>query len=269
MTGVYWISLQKKTMTYRLLTILLTLACLSCKQSNTNSNSKSAALLEAPQDPVTIIPISHASLILEAGNQVIYVDPTGGANAYLGQKRPTVVFITDIHGDHMNKSTLEELQLGNIPLVAPPAVLEKLPSTIAKNTFEAKNNFDYVLEDGLSFSTIPMYNLREEALKFHPKGRGNGYILNLQGQRIYISGDTEDIPEMRALKNIDKAFICMNLPYTMTVDSAADAVTEFIPKQVYPYHYRGQGGLSDVSKFKAIVNEENSSIEVVQLDWYK
>jgi len=114
-----------------------------------------------------------------------------------------------------------------------------------------------------------MYNLREEALKFHPKGRGNGYVLNIQGQRIYISGDTEDIPEMRALKDIDKAFICMNLPYTMPVDRAADAVIEFKPKQVYPYHYRGQGGLSDVNKFKAVVNEGDSSIEVVQLDWYK
>ena len=256
-------------MTYRLLTILFTVACLSCKQSNSNSTSESTGHREAPQDPVTIIPISHASLILDAGDQVIYVDPTGGANAYLGQKRPTAVFITDIHGDHMNKITLEELQLNDIPLIAPPAVLEKLPSTISKNTFEAKNNFEYELENGLSFSTVPMYNLREEALKFHPKGRGNGYVLNIQGQRIYISGDTEDIPEMRALKDIDKAFICMNLPYTMPVDRAADAVIEFKPKQVYPYHYRGQGGLSDVNKFKAVVNEGDSSIEVVQLDWYK
>ncbi|WP_115461869.1 MBL fold metallo-hydrolase [Winogradskyella aurantiaca] len=255
-------------MTFRLLSIFLTIICLSCKQSNSNSNSESASLVKVPQDPISIIPISHASLILEAGDNVIYVDPTGGANAYVGHKRPTAVFITDIHGDHMNKKTLEELQLNNIPIIAPPAVIEKLPSTIAKNTFEAKNNFDYILKDGLSFSTIPMYNLREEALKFHPKGRGNGYILNLKGQRIYISGDTEDIPEMRTLKDIDKAFICMNLPYTMTVEKAADAVIDFKPKQVYPYHYRGQGGLSDIGKFRAIVNEGNSDIEVVQLEWY-
>ena len=113
-----------------------------------------------------------------------------------------------------------------------------------------------------------MYNLREEALKFHSKGRGNGYIITLGEERLYFSGDTEDIPEMRALKNIDKAFVCMNLPYTMTVASAASAVLEFKPKQIYPYHYRGTEGLSDVSQFKEIVNAGDDTIEVVQLDWY-
>ena len=113
-----------------------------------------------------------------------------------------------------------------------------------------------------------MYNLREEALKFHQKGRGNGYVLTLGEERVYISGDTEDIPEMRQLKNIDKAFVCMNLPYTMTVESAASAVLDFKPKQVYPYHYRGTEGLSDVNKFKSIVNTGNAEIDVVQLNWY-
>ena len=113
-----------------------------------------------------------------------------------------------------------------------------------------------------------MYNLREEALKFHPKGRGNGYVLNMAGERVYISGDTEDIPEMRSLKDIDKAFVCMNLPYTMTVQSAADAVLEFKPETVYPYHYRGSDSISDVNLFKKIVNEGNDSIEVLLLEWY-
>ena len=113
-----------------------------------------------------------------------------------------------------------------------------------------------------------MYNLREEALKFHSKGRGNGYVFNIDNERIYFSGDTEDIPEMRNLNNIDKAFVCMNLPYTMTVESAASAVLEFKPKQVYPYHYKGTNGLSDVSKFKKLINNGNNEIEVVQLNWY-
>ena len=113
-----------------------------------------------------------------------------------------------------------------------------------------------------------MYNLREEALKFHAKGRGNGYVLTINDERIYISGDTEDIPEMRTLKNIDKAFVCMNLPWTMTVESAASAVLEFKPKQVYPYHYRNKEGMSDVNLFKNLVNKEDKSIEVILLDWY-
>ena len=130
------------------------------------------------------------------------------------------------------------------------------------------NNGDKKERYGITVEAIPMYNLREEASKFHEKGRGNGYVLNIDNQRLYFSGDTEDISEMRALKNIDKAFICMNLPYTMTPESAADAVLEFKPKQVYPYHYRGRPDVSDVTQFKELVNAENSNIEVIQLDWY-
>ena len=121
---------------------------------------------------------------------------------------------------------------------------------------------------GILVEAVPMYNLREDALNFHTKGRGNGYILNLGRQRVYISGDTEDIPEMRSLQHIDKAFICMNLPYTMPVDKAAEAVLEFQPKEVYPFHYRGRPEVSDVQKFKSLINAKNKDIKVVQLDWY-
>ncbi len=131
-----------------------------------------------------------------------------------------------------------------------------------------KNGQSYS-DDGILIEAIPMYNLREEALKFHEKGRGNGYILTIEDQRIYISGDTEDIPEMRNLKNIDKAFVCMNLPYTMTVESAAGAVLDFKPKTVYPYHYRGTNGLSDIAKFKSLIEAKNDEIEVKLLNWYK
>lgn len=256
-------------MTNKLLVFLILGVLFSCKESKSEQALVEEASTPLQSDPVKVIPINHGSLILEAGEQVIYVDPTGGAEAYKDQNKPTAIFITDIHGDHLSKSTLEALQVKNVPLIAPEAVLSKIPSTIASNTYKARNDFEYTLDSGLSFEVIPMYNLREEALKFHEKGRGNGYVLHLEGQRVYISGDTEDIPEMRSLTNIDKAFVCMNLPYTMTVESAADAVLDFKPKQVYPYHYRGQGGLSDVGKFKSLVNSGNSDIEVIQFNWYK
>lgn len=120
----------------------------------------------------------------------------------------------------------------------------------------------------IQITAIPMYNLREEALGFHEKGRGNGYVLQREGRRVYISGDTEDIPEMRALEEIDMALVCMNLPYTMTVESAADAVIEFQPAKVYPYHYRGRPEVSDVEKFATLVKKGSSAVEIVQLDWY-
>jgi L-ascorbate metabolism protein UlaG (beta-lactamase superfamily) len=122
---------------------------------------------------------------------------------------------------------------------------------------------------GIGIEALPMYNLPEEDPDSrHTKGRGNGYLLSIGDKTIYISGDTEDIDEMRALEDIDVAFVCMNLPYTMSVEQAADAVLEFQPEVVYPFHYRGPDGLSDVDKFKQIVEGENEDIEVRLRAWY-
>lgn len=219
-------------------------------------------------ESIKIHPINHATMVLEYDMEVIYVDAVGGAEAFKNQKQPTIVLVTDIHGDHLDVETLQGLDLTATTLVAPQAVADKLPENIAKHLI-ILNNGESQNVNGIIIEAIPMYNLREEALKFHQKGRGNGYVLTLGDERVYISGDTEDIPEMRQLKNIDKAFVCMNLPYTMTVESAADAVLEFQPKQVYPYHYRGTDGVSDVVKFKSIVNSSNADIEVIQLNWYE
>jgi len=173
-----------------------------------------------------------------------------------------------IHGDHYNINTLKDLDLNGTLIIAPQAVIDKFPEDFEPK-YKVLNNTKNTMFKDIKVEAIPMYNLREEALKFHAKGRGNGYVITLGNERIYISGDTEDIPEMRQLKDIDKAFVCMNLPYTMTVDSAASAVLDFKPKEVYPYHYRGTQGLSDVTKFKNIVNNKNPDIQVIQLDWYK
>ena len=122
---------------------------------------------------------------------------------------------------------------------------------------------------GVEVEAIPMYNLTSDRKKFHAPGRGNGYLITLAGARIYVSGDTEDIPGMRGLKQIDAAFVCMNLPYTMTEEQAASAVLDFKPKVVYPYHYRGADGvMSDPKKFKSMVQSKNMNIQVVVLNWY-
>lgn len=253
------------------ITLLSITSCKNIKKTENTINEEVAEAvetdMETSEESIKIIPISHATTVLEHNNKVMYIDPTGGLSAFKDQKKADLVFITDIHGDHMNIETLDSLDLAKAKIVVPQAVAEKLPANYTEqlviiNNGETKN------VDGISVEAIPMYNLREEALKFHSKGRGNGYILTLGEERVYFSGDTEDIPEMRNLKNIDKAFVCMNLPYTMPVTSAADAVLAFKPKSVYPYHYRGTEGLSDVSKFKEIVNTANPEIKVIQLDWY-
>ncbi|MBP1841070.1 MBL fold metallo-hydrolase [Formosa algae] len=214
-----------------------------------------------------ITPISHATFVMEIKDVVIYLDPTGGAEAFKGQKEPNLILITDIHGDHLNIETLEAVTKSATTIIAPQAVADKLTDALKKQT-QVISNGAHTTYKHIKIEAIPMYNLRPEALKFHAKGRGNGYLLNNNGERIYISGDTEDIPEMRHLKNIDIAFVCMNLPYTMPVKSAADAVLEFKPKEVIPYHYRGTDGLSDVDLFKSIVNTGDSKIKVTLLDWY-
>ncbi|MRH99744.1 MBL fold metallo-hydrolase [Kriegella sp. EG-1] len=216
---------------------------------------------------IKIIPIEHATAVLEWNNYTIYIDPVGGAKAFEGKKLPDLILITDIHGDHLSVETLEALNTSKAKIIVPKAVAEQLPKEFTPQ-LDILDNGQSKERYGINVEAIPMYNLRDEALKFHEKGRGNGYVLNIGDERIYFSGDTEDIPEMRALENIDKAFICMNLPYTMTEESAAEAVLAFKPKQVYPYHYRGNPNVSDVTKFKNLVNKGNSEIEVVQLDWY-
>lgn len=248
--------------------LVISASIFSCKKAEEQKNNNLIfEKTEVKKSDIKITPISHATAVLEFGETVIYIDPTGGAKAFEGFKTPNYIFITDIHGDHMNKKTLNELDLANTTIVTPDAVAKQLQAINAKEIIIINNGESKTINN-FSVEAIPMYNLREEALKFHSKGRGNGYVFNIENERIYFSGDTEDIPEMRNLNNIDKAFVCMNLPYTMTIESAASAVLEFKPKQVYPYHYKGTNGLSDVSKFKKLINNGNNEIEVVQLNWY-
>ena len=261
---------MKNTISLLILTLLIFSSCKN--ESKNNSETAITAEVNTAVQPemkssLKITPISHATMVLEHEDTVIYTDPVGGSEAFKAQKKPTIVLITDIHGDHLSAETLENLDLSNAVVVMPKAVSEKLPELNALERIVLDNGKTTTVNKH-TIEAIPMYNLREEALKFHAKGRGNGYVITLGEERIYISGDTEDIPEMRALKNIDKAFVCMNLPYTMPIESAASAVLEFKPKQVYPYHFRGTEGFSDVTLFKTIVNNGNKDIEVIQLNWY-
>jgi len=217
--------------------------------------------------PLTIQPLVHASLVLSLPNLTIYADPTGGAPNYTGVEPPDIILITDIHGDHMDPKTIAAVRTAGTVLVVPKAVADKLPDSL-KGRLVILANGEHVTQSGITIHAIPMYNLPESPTAMHTKGRGNGYVLGIGGKNIYLSGDTQGIPEMRALRNIDIAFVCMNLPYTMDVDEAADAVLAFKPHIVYPYHYRGQGGLSDVNAFKTKVEAGDKNIEVRLRNWY-
>ncbi len=263
-----------------LITILGLFLCISaCKEEKkpgpeidsepaySQEDTPTPTLLEKKTDSIRIIPIEHATAVIQWKDIIIYIDPVGGAKSFKDQEPADLILITDIHGDHFSLETLEELNTSDAKIMMPAAVAEQMPDQFTPQ-IDVLNNGDTKTRYGIKVEAIPMYNLRSDALHFHQRGRGNGYVLEMDGRRLYFSGDTEDIPEMRALKDIDMAFICMNLPYTMPVKAAASAVLEFKPKTVYPYHYRGRPEVSDVGKFRELITQGDTGIKVVQLDWY-
>jgi L-ascorbate metabolism protein UlaG (beta-lactamase superfamily) len=197
----------------------------------------------------------------------LYIDPVGDASAYSALPRPNIILVTHEHGDHFSTSTLEALVGSSTILITNPSVADKLPENLKQNLVVMKNGDTHTIGP-LTIEAVPAYNTRPEAQNFHPQGRGNGYVLESHGTRVYIAGDTEGTPEMRALKDIDIAFVPMNLPYTMSVEDAAQAVLAFKPKQVYPYHYDGQAGLSDIEQFKSLVQASDPNIQVLLSNWY-
>jgi len=207
---------------------------------------------------VQITPIYHAAMLIQAGGKNIVVDPAKPADVS-NVPKADLILITDIHGDHMDPALIAQVSKSDTVIFAPPAVVKTV------TTAQPISNGESKMWNGWKIDAIPMYNIERGPAAgklYHDKGRGNGYVLTYGGKRFYISGDTEGTPEMAALKNIDVAFVCMNLPYTMPPDEAAEAVKKFHPKIVIPYHY----GQSDLNVFKKDL--DGTGIEVRLLDWY-
>lgn len=247
--------------------IFIAFIAVSCKKdSKENKETESYKT-----DHVELMPVSHASFGLTWKDKLFLVDPVGDAEVYKKFGKADYVLITDIHGDHFSAETLEKLGDG-FTIFAPEAVYKEMPESLRKST-KVISNGDFFSIKSFEITAIPMYNITRERMEYHPKGRGNGYLLDLDGYRIYVSGDTENISEMSELKDIDLALICMNLPYTMSVEQAVESVLQFEPKKVIPYHFRGKKDgetyFSDVKYFKKILNKQKPDIEVELLDWYK
>jgi L-ascorbate metabolism protein UlaG (beta-lactamase superfamily) len=215
---------------------------------------------------IAVHPIAHASFVMASPVGTIYCDPVGDPAAYSSFPKPDLILITHQHGDHYKPETLAAIVGENTQIIANPAVHGMLPGELKPKAVEIANGGSTSFKK-LAVDAIPAYNKTEGRLKFHPQGRDNGYVLSFDGFRVYISGDTEDIPEMRGLKNIDLAFVCMNLPFTMDAKAAASAVAEFRPKNVYPYHYRGrgEGGTQDPANFARLVGD---AAQVKMGGWY-
>jgi len=213
---------------------------------------------------IAVHPVAHASVVLDPPAGTIYIDPVGDAAQYADFPAPDLILVTHEHGDHYNADLLAAIK-GAATLITNPAVAAMLPEGLQANSGQLANGESVTWND-VTIYAIPAYTLTEERKNFHPMGRDNGYVLGLAGFTIYVSGDTEDIPDMRALTGIDLAFVCMNLPFTMPASAAADAVREFAPTYVYPYHYRGRDdGTQDPQEFATLVGDAS---EVKFGNWY-
>ena len=212
---------------------------------------------------ITVHPIHHASFVMQVPGLVIYNDPVGKASAYAHLPPPDLILLTHHHKDHYVPKTLAALVAEGTKILANPTVYDQLPKKL-KAMATSIGNGDSATFGSVKIEAVPAYNYTEGRTQYHPKGRDNGYVVNTDGRRIYIAGDTEDVPEMLALTDIDIAFLPMILPYTMDITQAAFAVGEFFPAHVYPYHY----GKSDIKKFDDLVKHGNGDPVVHFGPWY-
>ncbi len=209
---------------------------------------------------VIIHPHQHAAIIFEWNGLFIHVDPKSDVFSYSGQPRASLVLITHSHSDHFNTGTIDLVRSNSAPILCPQAVYNALTAaqkTVA--TVLANGNATNVL--GIDIAAVPAYD------SYHPLGTGNGYLLTIGGRRLYVAGDTGDVPELRGMTNIDVAFVPINLPYTMSLSNAVSAVREFKPKVVYPYHFSPSTPPTDVNAFKQQVGAD-LGIEVRLRKWY-
>lgn len=238
-----------------LLTGVLALGCSSATRS---AVERQVQTFQTAAGAVQITPIYHASVLLQAGGKNIYVDPVRPGN-FEGLPKADLILITHEHADHMDPATISSLSKADTQIMAPVAVVQTVTTASPITNGETKTWGAWSIE------AVPMYNLKRgpsAGTLYHPKGHGNGYVLTYGGKRFYFSGDTEGTPEMRALQSIDVAFVCMNLPFTMTPEEAADAVKAFHPRVVIPYHFR-QTNLTPFVK-----DLQGTGIEVRILEWY-
>jgi L-ascorbate metabolism protein UlaG (beta-lactamase superfamily) len=182
--------------------------------------------------------IGHGTLMLTFGGKIIHVDPFSRLADYAKLPKADMIIMTHEHQDHLDPAALSSIRTKDTVVVLTEKSAEKVSGGIIMK------NGDVQKQLGITVEAVPAYNLvhkRENGQPYHPKGQGNGYVLTFGDKRLYIAGDTENTPEMKALKNIDYAFLPMNLPYTMTPEMVADAVQAFKPKVLYPYHYGETG----------------------------
>jgi L-ascorbate metabolism protein UlaG (beta-lactamase superfamily) len=232
--------------------IVLLVVCLAIPVMAMDDFEKDVIATSAGELEVTFI--GHGTLMFVFGGKVIHIDPWSRLADYSKLPKGDLVLLTHHHGDHLDPTALKEIGKDNTIVVLTEICAEKVDGGIVMK------NGDLQSFMGIDVQSVPAYNLvhkRENGEFYHPKGEGNGYVLTFGDTRVYIAGDTENTPEMKALEGIDYAFLPMNLPYTMTPEMVAGAVNAFIPSVLYPYHY----GDTDLSELVELL-KDNKDIEI-------
>ncbi|MFH0821703.1 MAG: MBL fold metallo-hydrolase [Pseudomonadota bacterium] len=210
------------------------------------AGSQAGEIVKSPAGDLKADLVGHGSVMFEYGGKVIHVDPFGKMADYSKLPKADLILITHEHPDHLDADAVSKIRTDKTVVVGPETIGEKVKG------FTPIKNGDVKTEAGFKIEAVPAYNIvhkRENGQPFHPKGRGNGYVVTFGDIRVYIAGDTENIPEMKDLKDISLAFLPVNLPYTMTGQMAVDAVKMVKPKYVFPYHYdMAQSQLPDFMK---------------------
>jgi L-ascorbate metabolism protein UlaG (beta-lactamase superfamily) len=236
--------------------VLTVLASLVLVCTGTVAKAYPTEVIKTSGGDLTISIIGHASLMLQYGGKVIHVDSLSKMGDYANLPKADLILITHEHADHLDPEALKNIRTDKTMVIASEAAAEKLKGATPMRNGDTKEAL------GLKIEAVTAYNLvhmREPGLPFHPKGRGNGYVVTFGDKRVYFAGDTENTPEMKALKDIDVAFLPINLPYTMTAEMVVDAVKGFKPKVLYPYHFAM--GTTDVDKLPDLMN----NVEGVEL----
>lgn len=202
---------------------------------------------------VSVTFLGHGSVMLEQGGNSIYVDPVSRYADFTQLPKADIILITHEHGDHFDSLAIATLRKETTSILLTPPCLPFVPGG------EVIRNGENRVVKGVRIEAVPAYNIvhmRSAGRPFHPKGEGNGYVVSIGGLRIYFAGDTENIPEMSNLGNIDYAFLPMNLPYTMTPDMAVEAARRIKPRVLYPYHFGNTDTTLILSKFSGERNME-------------
>ena len=195
--------------------------------------------------------IGHGTLMLRFNGKIIHIDPWGQLADYTQMPKADIILITHEHRDHLDPKAIENVRTGKTILILTKICAKQIEGGTVMN------NGDTQEIDGINIEAVPAYNIehqRSPGIPFHPKGDGNGYIVTFGGKRVYIAADTENTPELKAIKNIDIAFLPMNLPYTMTPEMVADASRALKPKILYPYHF----GDTDTAKLTELLKNEQA-----------